>query len=315
MICLPLFRCLVALAFGAFALACSEGEGRAAARVADASPFDAERAFSHLERQVAFGPRVPGTEGHRRQLEWMQSFLAERSDTVLLQPFSHVAESGDTLRLTNVFARFRPDARDRILLIAHWDTRPRADQSPRRADRDLPVPGANDGASGTAVLLEIAEVLRQHRPPMGVDLLFVDGEDFGPGERDMYLGAKHFARNLPPGYQPLYGVLLDMVGDRDLRFPVEGYSARYAPEVVRRVWDLAREMGYGHVFVNETGPYISDDHIPLNEAGIRTIDIIDFDYGPGHRYWHTPEDVPANTSAESLGIVGRVMTELIRRGG
>lgn len=281
----------------------------------DGSPFIAERAFAHLERQVAFGPRIPGTEGHRRQLQWMQRFLAERADTVLLQPFTHVAESGDTLRLTNVFARFRPDARDRILLITHWDTRPQADQSSRREDRGLPVPGANDGASGTAVLLEIAEVLRQHSPPMGVDLLFVDGEDFGPGERDMYLGAKHFARNQPPGYQPLYGVLLDMVGDRDLRFPVEGYSSRYAPEVVRRVWDLAREMGYGDVLVNEGGPYISDDHLPLNEAGIRTIDIIDFDYGPGHRYWHTPEDVPANTSAESLGIVGRVMTELIRRGG
>lgn len=315
MTCLPWFRLLVALALGASIPACSEGEGSASTGSGNGSSFDAERAFAHLERQVAFGPRIPGTEGHRRQLQWMQSFLAERADTVLSQHFSHVTQAGDTLRLTNVFARFRPDARDRILLIAHWDTRPQADQSPRREDRGLPVPGANDGASGTAVILEIAEVLRQQRPPIGVDLLFVDGEDFGPGEGDMYLGAKHFARNQPPSYQPLYGVLLDMVGDRDLRLPVEGNSARYAPEVVRRVWDLAREMGYGDVFVNEVGPYISDDHIPLNEAGIRTIDIIDFDYGPGHRYWHTREDVPANTSAQSLGIVGRVMTELIRRGG
>ena len=296
--------------------ACSDGDRRAVGQPSgDAAAFDGERAFAHLERQVGFGPRIPGTAGHQQQLQWMREYLAERADTLIAQPFTHFARSGDTLHLTNLFARFRPEATDRILLVAHWDTRPQADQSSRREDRVRPVPGANDGASGTAILLEIAEMLRHNPPPIGVDLLFVDGEDFGPGERDMYLGAKHFARNQPAGYAPLYGILLDMVGDRELRLPIEGNSAQYAPEVVRRVWEVAQELGYGEIFVDEVGPYISDDHIPLNEAGIRTIDIIDFDYGPGHRYWHTPEDVPANTSAESLRSVGHVVAELIRRGG
>jgi len=277
--------------------------------------FDGTRAFEHLERQVAFGPRVPGTMGHAAQLEWMRQFLSERADTVIAQPFTHVTTRGDTLRMTNLFARFRPDVQERVLLLAHWDTRPTSDQARRPADRAVPVPGANDGASGTAVLLELAEMFRQNPPPIGVDVLLVDGEDFGPTGDDMYLGAKYFAANLPPGYAPFYGILLDMVGDKNLRFPIEYNSQQFAPEVVQRVWSLAREMGYGDVFVNTPGPAIEDDHIPLNRAGIRTIDIIDFDYGPGNRYWHTPQDVPENTSAESLRIVGEVVAELVYRGG
>lgn len=314
MIRIPSFRCLVALVVFLVAGGCSDRDESGGKPRAD-SPFNAQRAFTLLEQQVAFGPRIPGTPGHQRQLEWMQQLLRDGADTVIAQPFTHVVPSGDTLRMTNLFARFRPDAADRILLVAHWDTRPLADQSRDEASRSQPVPGANDGASGTAVLLELADLFRREPPPIGVDLLFVDGEDYGPDEPNMYLGAKHFARNQPPNYRPLYGVLLDMVGDRSPRFPVEGYSAEFAPEVVRRVWEVAAELGYGDVFVDEPGGYVSDDHVPLNQGGIRTIDVIDFDYGPGNRFWHTPEDVPANTSAESLGIVGHVMAELVRRGG
>ncbi len=277
----------------------------------DRPEFREERAFSLLEQQVAFGPRVPGTEGHRRQLEWMVGHLSERADTVITQPFTHVTSAGERLELTNVFARFRPEARDRILLLAHWDTRPVADQDPNPANRQLPVPGANDGASGVAVLLELAELFRQQPPPIGVDILLTDGEDYGPEIEDMLLGARHFAANLPPGYRPLYGVLLDMVADRNPHFPIEGYSAQYAPEVARRVWAVAEQLGYGDIFVNTVGPAITDDHIPLNQAGIRTIDIIDFDYP----YWHTVQDVPENTSAETLRIVGEVVAELVYRGG
>ncbi|HEV2147879.1 MAG TPA: M28 family peptidase [Longimicrobiaceae bacterium] len=277
--------------------------------------FSSDRAFDHLRRQVAFGPRVPGTEGHAAQLRWMREYLAERADTVIEQPFTHTTRSGQTLRMTNLFARFRPEAQERVLLIAHWDTRPTADEARNPAERGTPIPGANDGASGTAVLLELAEMFRQSPPPIGVDLLLVDGEDYGPTGDDMYLGARHFAASLPPGYRPFYGILLDMVGDQNPRFPVEGYSQQFAPEVVQRVWGLAREMGYGDVFVNERGGPIEDDHVPLNRAGIRTIDIIDFEYGPGNRFWHTPQDVPENTSAESLRIVGEVVAELIYRGG
>lgn len=300
-------------------LACSDG-GDGAALGAEGGrverpAFGADQAWELLQRQVAFGPRVPNTPGHAAQLEWMTAYLRERADTVVLQPFTHVTPAGDTLRLTNVFARFRPEQTERVLLLAHWDTRPTSDQARNPADRATPVPGANDGASGTAVLLQLAEMFRRRPPPIGVDLLLVDGEDYGPGEANMYLGAKYFAAHLPSGYPPLYAILLDMVGDQDPRFPIEGNSAQLAPEVVQRVWSVAEELGYGEVFPNTVGPYVTDDHLPLNQAGVRTIDIIDFEYGPGNRYWHTPEDVVANTAPEGLRAVGEVVAELIYRGG
>lgn len=275
--------------------------------------FNAAAAYQLLERQVGFGPRVPGTEGHRRQLEWMTEHLRVRADTVILEPFTHVTDGGDTLHLTNVFARFRPQAEDRVLLLAHWDSRPTADSATDPEDRDQPIPGANDGASGTAVLLQMADVLSSHSPPIGVDILLVDGEDYATG--DMFLGSKHFAAHRAAGYRPLYGILVDMVGDRSPTFPIEPNSQNYAPSVVRRVWRTARELGYGGIFVERVGPAIQDDHIPLNEAGIPTIDIIDFEYGPGNRYWHTLEDDLQHTAPEGLDAVGSVLTALIYRGG
>lgn len=295
--------------------AAGEAPGAPAEAAADRPAFNSASAWEHLRRQVAFGPRIPGTPGHAAQLQWMKEYLAARADTVVEQPFTHVTRAGETLRMTNLFARFRPDAQDRVLLIAHWDTRPKSDQAAAAADREKPVPGANDGASGVAVLLELADMLKRKPAGIGVDLLLVDGEDYGPTGDDMYLGAKHFASSLPPGYRPFYGILLDMVGDQSPRFPIESNSQRFAPEVVQRVWGLAQEMGYGDVFVMSDGGAVEDDHVPLNRAGIRTIDVIDFDYGPGHRYWHTPQDVPENTSAESLRIVGEVIAELVYRGG
>ena len=245
----------------------------------------------------------------------MLNFLESRADTVMEQRFTHRPAGAPPLALSNVIARFRPELRDRLLLVAHWDTRPRADASSDPEDRELAVPGANDGASGVAVLLELAEVMAEHPPPIGVDLLFTDGEDLGPTSRDMFLGARHYAVHPLPGPSPMYGVLLDMVGDRDPQFPVEGYSARYAPEAVQRVWGIARELGYAPLFPSRVGESISDDHVPLNQAGIPTASIIDFEYGAGNRFWHTPLDVPENTSAKTLGIVGAVLTELVYRGG
>lgn len=278
--------------------------------------FDGARAFGHLERQVSFGPRVPGTEGHARQLEWMVAHLAERADGVAVDSFTHVTAAGDTLRLRNVRARFDGPPGRRLLLLTHWDTRPRSDQASDPEERELPVPGANDGASGTAVLLELAELLSRQPPPVPVELLFVDGEDYGPDTGDMFLGSRHYARaTLTEDSRPTYGVLLDMVGDRDPLFPVEGYSAQWAPSVVRRVWQVARELGYGDRFPLRVGPPVMDDHVILNEAGLPTVDVIDLEYGPGNRLWHTPRDVPANTSSASLEMVGEVMAELIYRGG
>jgi Zn-dependent M28 family amino/carboxypeptidase len=277
--------------------------------------FDGDAADTLIATQVAFGPRVPGMEGHARQLAWMEAYLRERADTLVVQPFTHTTTSGETLDLTNLFARFRPDASDRVLLLTHWDTRPTADQDPDPARRSQPIAGANDGGSGTAVLLQLADVLSRHSPPIGVDLLFVDGEDYGPTGADMYLGATYFAANLAPAYRPLYGVLIDLIGDRDPVFPVEAFSYQYAPEVVDRVWRLAEELGYGRIFRRTPGLAIEDDHIPLNRAGIRTIDIIDFDYGPGNSFWHTHQDTLGNTGPEGLQAVGTVLTTLVYRGG
>jgi Zn-dependent M28 family amino/carboxypeptidase len=278
--------------------------------------FDANAAHGLLHEQVAFGPRVPGRAGHRAQLAWMLERLAPLADTVVTDVFTHThSTSGETLPLTNVMARFRPDAARRVLFLAHWDTRPTSDAARTPEARALPVPGANDGASGVAVLMQVAAHLAAEPPPIGVDLLFVDGEDYGPTGDDMYLGAKRFAVWWPRDRWPEYGVLLDMVGDADPRFPVEGYSAEYAPHVVQRVWGVASRLGYGRYFPLDIGLALGDDHVPLNEAGIPTIDVIDFEYGPGNAYWHTPDDLPERTSATTLGIVGEVVLELIFTGG
>lgn len=276
-------------------------------------PFDAHNAHALLQRQVQFGPRVPGRPGHGAQLRWMATYLNERAQSVQVMPFTHAATDGRFLRMSNIFARFNVAARERILLVAHWDTRPTADMDEERPQ--VPIPGANDGASGVAVLLELADVLSRHSPPIGVDILLVDGEDYGPGERDMYLGAKHFAAHPPPNYQPLYGILVDMVGDRTPLYPIEENSERYAPEVVARVWSVAEQLGLGHTFPRRVGSSVTDDHIPLNRAGIRTINIIDFDYGENNEFWHTHRDSVENTGPEGLGAVGRVLAALIYHGG
>ena len=273
--------------------------------------ISADSAYEHIKTQVAFGPRVPGTEGHARQLAWMLEYLRARADTVIEQPFTFRTTRGRELKLTNVFARFNASAPDRILLVAHWDTRPSADQEDEGPKRSQPVEGANDGASGTALLLEIANVLARNKPPIGVDMLFVDGEDFGPTGEDMYIGAKHFAANEGTTYRPLYGIVVDMIADQNPVFQVEENSQSSAPEVVERVWRTAEELGLGNYFRRSSQGAIEDDHVALNKAGIRTIDIIDFDYP----FWHTTQDVLAHTSPVGLGVVGKVLIELIFRGG
>ncbi|HUP00043.1 MAG TPA: M28 family peptidase [Gemmatimonadota bacterium] len=287
-----------------------------AAPAGRAAGFDPDLAYELVERQVGFGPRVPGTPAHAEALAWMTEYLRQRADTVMQDPFTHVTGAGDTLSLTNVWARFRPEASSRVLLVAHWDSRPVAEMATDPADRRQPVPGANDGASGVAVLLAVADALAREPPAVGVDILLTDGEDWGYDpvtlgtfNDDMLLGARHFAETRGRSYRPLFGILLDMVGDQDPRFPQEAYSRQNAPEVVRRVWEVAEDLGYGHVFVPRLGDAVTDDHVPLNEAGIRTINIIDFDYP----YWHTPEDTIDKVSARTLGIVGEVVLEVIRR--
>src|SRR5947199_4135497 len=191
----------------------ARGSARGVAR-----EFDGGRAFSYVEQQMQFGPRIPNTPAHERTGDWILAQLRPRADTVWVQAFTHVTQRGDTLHLRNLLARFRPGAAERVLFLAHWDTRPRADQSQNLGQQRLPVPGANDGASGVAVLLGVADALKAKPPAVGVDLLCVDGEDygdFGKDTSDVLIGARYFAAHQPPGYPPLFAVLFDMVGDKD----------------------------------------------------------------------------------------------------
>ncbi len=278
--------------------------------------FSGARAFSHLLKQTSFGPRNPNSEGHRLCLAYLFEELRKTGAVVQSQEFTHPGYDGVELSLTNVIASFQPQLRERVLLCAHWDTRPRADQDEHPDQRNKPIIGANDGASGVAVLLEVAHLLSDARAPVGVDIVLFDGEDYGrEGDLENYLlGSKHFALNISPDSLPKFGILLDMVGDEFLELPREANSVKYAPDIVDRVWNTAKQLGYPE-FLDQPGTAVFDDHLPLNEIGIKTIDIIDFNYPDRtNRYWHTLEDTPAHCSAQSLQAVGTVLTHIIYTG-
>jgi hypothetical protein len=279
----------------------------------EAQQFDGEQALRWVEHQVAAGPRVPNTAAHRAIGDWLERELRASADSVEVQAFMHVTREGDTLRLRNFVARFRPAVSERVLFASHWDSRPRADQDPDPTRRTTPVPGANDGASSTAVLLGVAHALRRQPPSLGVDLLFTDGEDWGDdfSGPDALIGARYFAQHLPAGYRPLFAVVWDMVGDRDQSFEQEGYSVDRAPEVVERVWSAASEIGLARVFRSRGGGYTTDDHVPLLDAGIRAIDVIDC-CAERYPWWHTTQDTPDKLSARSLANVGRLALYLVR---
>lgn len=273
--------------------------------------FDAAASFGYLQRQVAFGPRIPGTPAHEKTGNWLDSLLRARADTLMVQSWIHVTARGDSLPLRNFVARFQPAAPERILLLAHWDTRPFAD-APGSPDSTKPVPGANDGASGAALLLGVADALHRRAPQVGVDLLFVDGEDYGnflKQPEDVLIGARYYAAHQPPGPQPLYAVLFDLVADRELQIFEEGNSLTGAPEVVELVWQAAQDLGYENYFVPTPRHVLIDDHMELQKVGIRAIDVVDFDYPP----WHTPDDTIDKVSLVSLQIVGDVAMRLLRR--
>ncbi len=277
-----------------------------------ATGFDGKAALSYAGAQVAFGPRVPGTPAAARAGDWIIAQMKSRADTVIVQSWTHRTADGKALPLRNIFARFRPELSERVLYVTHWDSRPVSDEAPNPSDRKKPVPGANDGASGVGLFVALGDLLKKMKPGVGVDLLFVDGEDygkFGPPEVDVLIGSAYFAAHAPTDYHPIFGVLWDMIGDSDLRIPQEGNSIQLAPEVVQRVWHTAAELGHADVFVPQSGYTVTDDHIPLLKAGIRVIDVIDLDY-PSH---HTPNDTMDKISAKSLGIVGDVAAALVTR--
>ena len=281
--------------------------------MATTTGFNGSAAYNYAKAQVDFGPRVPGTPAAQKAGDWIIRQMRARADTVMVQSFTYTTVDGKKLPLRNILARFRPDLTDRVLYLTHWDSRPISESATTDAEKKMPVPGANDGASGVGMFVALGDLLKRTRPDVGVDLLFTDGEDygaFGPPEVDVLIGSKYFVTHLPsPGYKPLYGVLWDMIGDKDLRIPYEMNSFQQAPEVVSRVWQTAADLGYGDVFVQESGGLITDDHIPLLNAGMRVIDVIDLTYPPHH----TPYDTMDKISAKSLAIVGDVAAALVTR--
>ena len=276
--------------------------------------FDEDHAFSYLVAQCDFGPRNPGSDGYYACLDYLITELDQSANEIILQDFSYQERRyNKKYNLENIIARFNPDAEFQTVISAHWDTRPWADQEDLRQDRDQPIIGANDGASGVAILLELAKIMGENPPPSGVNLVFFDGEDLGvPGENETYCqGSRFFAKNLPIP-RPNEAINLDMVGDKQLVLPIERYSLEYHPKLVRHLWDRAKEMGLD-AFIGRVDYAIYDDHIPLNEiAGIPSIDIIDFKYPNSYaNFWHTMNDIPENCSEESLGQVGDLMVDYI----
>jgi glutaminyl-peptide cyclotransferase len=274
--------------------------------------FNASRAWDDLVNQVNAGPRVPGMPGHDAVREYMLRELRGATDRVDVQDFVWEVR-GTNLSMTNVFGVFGPDEPGKVVLAAHWDTRPWADQDPNPANHDTPIPGANDGASGVAVLLEIARVLQAAPPPIGVIILMLDGEDYGPGIDAMFLGSKYWAPRMVPE-RPAWGILLDMIGDRDLGIPREAQSQARAGAVNDRVWQAAQQLGRPE-FLNTMGSAILDDHVMVLDQGVPMIDLIDFSYGPRHSWWHTLEDTPDKCSPDSLSAVGQVVLRTLYNAG
>jgi len=265
--------------------------------------FNEQNAFQHLEKQCEFGPRVPGTEAHIKCRDYLDETLRKYAERVTQQPFQAII---DNKRVTcyNIIANFHSAKTQRLLLCAHWDTRPWADKDPDPANHTKPVLGANDGASGVAVLLEIARIIDIKPPKYGVDIVFFDAEDFGSyGQNDTWaLGSKQFAQNIVKTYHPEFGILLDLIGDTDQQLYIEQNSYNYTREIVEKVWNIAEQMGIPE-FISEVKFDVYDDHLNLLKIGIPCINIIDFDY----KYWHTIEDTPDKCSPMSLNNVGKVL--------
>lgn len=278
--------------------------------------FSSDSAYLYIEKQLSFGPRVPNTGAHVQCARWLEGKLKGFGAKVTMQPARVTAWNGDQLSMVNIIAAFKPEAARRIIISAHWDSRPFADQDDNPDFQDDPVPAANDGASGVAVILEIARQLQQLPADVGVDLILWDAEDYGsPGVQDSYaLGSQHWARNPHiPNYRALWGINLDMVGAYNAEFPKEGYSMMNAPEVVQRVWDAGRALGYSQQFVTRRHNEIVDDHYYVNSiAQIPMIDVIDMRLGTGFfSAWHTKGDTIETIDKSTLQAVGETILAVI----
>lgn len=280
--------------------------------------FDAKEAYQYIEEQIKFGPRNPNSLAHSAALNYLVNTLSLYTKSVTKQSFTYTGYKGEILHLTNIIAKFNPKKKNRIMFCAHWDSRPRSEHAKDPKKRKLPILGANDGASGVGVVLELARILSKNKIDYGIDLVLFDGEDYGL-ESDLSnfsLGSKYYASKLLTSNYPAFAVLLDMVGDKDANFPIDRNSKDYAPDIVNMFWNKAAQIG-ATKFIFKTNASIYDDHIPLNQAGLRTIDIIDSDLigadSPIKRrnYWHTQKDTIDNIGIETLQQVGDVLVNII----
>lgn len=285
--------------------------------------FDRDSAYAYIQQQVDFGPRVPGTQAHQQCKDWIVAKLNSFGAKVTQQEFQATVYTGEQFSGTNIFTQINPASTQRLLFAAHWDTRPFADSPLSTERQNEPVLGADDGASGVGILMEIARLLAQDTTlDLGVDIVFFDLEDYGQsgsGDANSWaLGAQHWSRNLPYGQvKPEYGILLDMVGTQGARFARDVYSMQYAPAIMDKVWKLAGFLGYSNYFVNQQGGQITDDHYFVNTiARIPMIDIINQNtstqtgFGP---HWHTHDDDMDIIDKATIRSVGKLLIEVIYR--
>ena len=316
---------MVLLAVAVFALSCASQSGKTQASVSASAnvdnpemqvKFNADSAFSHVEAQCNFGPRVPGTEAHKSCARYLENYLRAHCDEVMVQRAPVTTFDATRLEAVNLIGIINPQAERRILLVAHWDCRPWADSDPDPAKVNEPVMGANDGASGTAVLLELARMFHNKKPSVGVDLLLTDVEDWGAedNEDSWALGTQYWVANRhKESYKPLFAILLDMVGAKGATFHREAFSDMYASNVGDEVWRVAAEQGFSQYFIDTAGGGATDDHVCINKGGIPCIDIIDMrtsttGFYPG---WHTTHDTVDQIDRATLNAVGQTLAALI----
>ena len=314
-------RLFTILSVGLMAFSLTACSSHSASNTAIARPeFSADSAMAHISAQLACGPRTGGSEGHRQCAAYIASTLARYGATITLQSGEMMDYSGRPQHLMNIIAHFGPDSVPSVLLGAHYDTRPWTDAEANYDDRHYCVPGANDGASGVAVLLEIARQLSLRENCPAVTLVFFDLEDMGTPafytgqqrEDSWCLGSQYFAQHLNAPYS--YGIVLDMVGAADAFFAREYYSTQYAPDYVEHIWHTANRLGYGTIFVDQASYPITDDHLPLCRAGIPTVDIVHFNPNSDHGFpavWHTRQDDEAHICPATLQAVGEVVLSVL----
>jgi hypothetical protein len=301
-----------------------ESESNTKAKTFTAAAFNADSAWYFVNEQVRFGPRVPNSRAHAKCADWLEKTLKKYTPEVIVQPFTAKAYDGTKLNCKNIIAAMNPKSTTRILLCSHWDSRPYADQDPDTSMFHTPIDGANDGASGVGILLEIARQLKIAPAAVGVDIVLLDGEDYGAplnanytGTDDWALGSQYWSRYPHvPAYTARYGILLDMVGGENAVFTLEATSMYYAPDVAQRIWNLGSSIGYSDYFSSERTNGITDDHVYINQLrNIPTIDIIQHDQSTSsgfYKNWHTTYDNMDGISKATLLAVGQTILTAVR---